>query len=142
MGKQKEKEKKQKPLDKMTAKELRELALTLEGIVGVHAMNKNELVDAVKKAKGIVEEKTKKSDVDVRALKLKIKELPRRKNRPKRRAIQNGWTTCAGRSATSRKEPVEPPSVWSGSAPAAWQLLVPRSLGTSMPGAWLGDRDL
>ena len=44
MGKQKEKEKKEKPLDKMTAKELRELALTLEGIVGVHAMNKNELI--------------------------------------------------------------------------------------------------
>jgi hypothetical protein len=83
MGKKKEKEKKQKPLDKMTAKELRELALTLEGIVGVHAMNKNELMDAVKKAKGIVEEKTKKSDVDVRALKLKIKELHEKKEQAK-----------------------------------------------------------
>ena len=57
MGKKKEKEKKEKPLEKMTAKELRELALTLEGIVGVHAMNKNELIAAVKEAKGIVEEK-------------------------------------------------------------------------------------
>jgi hypothetical protein len=83
MGKQKEKEKKQKPLDKMTAKELRELALTLEGIVGVHAMNKNELMDAVKRAKGIVEAKTKKSDVDVRALKLKIKELREKKEQAK-----------------------------------------------------------
>ena len=57
MGKKKEKEKKEKPLAKMTAKELRELALTLEGIVGVHAMNKNELIAAVKEAKGIVEGK-------------------------------------------------------------------------------------
>jgi hypothetical protein len=83
MGKQKEKEKKQKPLDKMTAKELRELALTLEGIVGVHAMNKSELMDAIKKATGIVEEKTRKSDVDVRALKLKIKELREKKEQAK-----------------------------------------------------------
>jgi len=72
MGKQKEKEKKEKPLDKMTAKELRELAMTLEGIVGVHAMNKNELIAAIKEVKGIKDEVTKKKAVDVRALKLKI----------------------------------------------------------------------
>jgi hypothetical protein len=83
MGKQKEKEKKQKPLDKMTAKELRELALTLEGIMGVHAMNKNELIDAIKKAKGIVDEKKKKTDVDVRALKLKLQELREKKEQAK-----------------------------------------------------------
>jgi hypothetical protein len=76
MGKEKVKEKKEKPLDKLTAKDLRELALTLEGIVGVHAMNKNELIAAIKEAKGIVEEKKAgKADVDVRSLKLKIKEL-------------------------------------------------------------------
>jgi hypothetical protein len=83
MGKKEEKEKKDKPLDKMTAKELRELALTLEGIAGVHVMNKNELIDAVKKAKGIVEEKSKKADVDVRALKLKIRELKDKKAQAK-----------------------------------------------------------
>lgn len=76
MGKAKEKEKKEKPLEKMTAKELRELALTLEGIVGVHAMNKNELIAAIKEAKGIVEEKAaSKGDMDVRSLKAKIREL-------------------------------------------------------------------
>jgi len=76
MSKEKEKEKKEKPLDKMTAKELREVALTLEGIVGVHAMNKSELIAAVKEAKGIVEEKkATKAEFDVRALKTKIKEL-------------------------------------------------------------------
>jgi hypothetical protein len=72
----KEKEEpKAKPLDRMTAKELREVALGLEGIVGVHAMNKSELLAAVKKAKGIVDEKKRQTSVDVRSIKLKIREL-------------------------------------------------------------------
>jgi hypothetical protein len=76
MGSKKEQEKKEKPLEKMTAKELRELALTLEGIVGVHAMNKNELIAAVKEARGVSEEKKAvKTDMDVRSLKAKIREL-------------------------------------------------------------------
>ena len=74
MGK-KEKEKKEKPLDKMTAKELRDLALSTGGIVGVHAMNKAELIAAIKEVRGIVDEKSKKKDVDIRSLKLKIGEL-------------------------------------------------------------------
>ncbi len=78
MAKKKDQEKKEKPLEKMTAKELRELALTLEGIVGVHAMNKNELIAAVKEAKDIVEEKSKKA-VDVRAIKTKIRQLQEKK---------------------------------------------------------------
>jgi hypothetical protein len=83
MGKKKEKEKKAKPLDRMTAKELREMALTLGGIVGVHAMNKNELIAAVKEVKGIVDEKTKKSSIDVRSLKEKIRELNEKKLKAK-----------------------------------------------------------
>ncbi|MDY0042070.1 MAG: Rho termination factor N-terminal domain-containing protein [Desulforhabdus sp.] len=74
MGKKKDQVKKEKPLEKMTAKELRELALTLEGIVGVHAMNKSELISAIKEVKGIVDEKGKKA-VDVRIIKTKISEL-------------------------------------------------------------------
>jgi ribosomal protein S15P/S13E len=83
MGKKKAAVKKEKPLDKMTAKELRELALTLEGIVGVHAMNKMELIAAIRDAKGIVEVKTRKSDVDVRSLKAKVKELKALKEQAK-----------------------------------------------------------
>jgi len=74
MGKKKKAEK-EKPLEKMTAKELREIALGIEGITGVHAMNKNELIKAIKKARGIVDEKKKTTSVDVRAIKAKIKEL-------------------------------------------------------------------
>jgi len=83
MGKQKEKVDKEKPLEKMTAKELRELALKLEGIVGVHAMNKDELIAAVKEVKGIVDEKTKKAAVDIRSLKAKVKELRTRQEQAK-----------------------------------------------------------
>ena len=70
-----EEEPKAKPLDRMTAKELREMALGLEGIVGVHAMNKSELVAAIKKAKGIKDEKKRQTKGDVRTIKLKISEL-------------------------------------------------------------------
>ncbi|MEJ5366502.1 MAG: transcription termination factor Rho [Desulfosoma sp.] len=83
MGKKKEKQAKEKPLDKMTAKELRELALTLEGIVGVHAMNKAELIAAIKEAKGIVDQTAKQKAVDVRALKAKIRELRRKRDEAK-----------------------------------------------------------
>ncbi|RJX31294.1 MAG: transcription termination factor Rho [Desulfarculus sp.] len=40
----------------MTAKELREYALELGGIVGVHGMNKEELLAAIKAGLGISEE--------------------------------------------------------------------------------------
>jgi cell division protein FtsX len=69
------KEKKEKPLDKMTAKELREMALGMEGIVGVHAMNKSELVAAIKEAQGVEDEKKRDKSVDVRSIKKKIREL-------------------------------------------------------------------
>ncbi len=81
-----QKEVKEKPLEKMTAKELRELALTLEGIVGVHGMNKGELLEAIKEAKGIVDEGGKKVDTDaIRRTKAQIKEL-----KAKREEVRTG----------------------------------------------------
>ncbi len=74
MGK-KEKEKKEKPLDKMTAKELRELGLSIGGITGVHGMNKAELIAAIKQERGIVDEAGGKKSFDVRQIKVKIKEV-------------------------------------------------------------------
>lgn len=75
MGKKERKEKKEKPLDRMTAKELRSMALEMQGIVGVHAMNKNELIGAIKAVKGIVDEKKRQTTVDVRGVKQKIRQL-------------------------------------------------------------------
>lgn len=71
----KKKEQKEKPLDKMTAKELREVALEMKSISGVHGMNKLELLAAIKAARGIEDTNTKKTDSSVRELKKKIKEI-------------------------------------------------------------------
>ena len=71
----KKKEDKEKPLEKMTAKELRELAMSIEGITGAHGMNKEELISQIRKARGIEESAGKKSDTGVREIKQKIREL-------------------------------------------------------------------
>lgn len=62
-----------KPLDKMTVKELREVALELPEITGVHGMNKADLLAAVKAAKGIEDTPVKKASADLGTLKSQIK---------------------------------------------------------------------
>ena len=71
----KKKEAKEKPLEKMTAKELRELGKQLPEITGVYGMNKAELISAIKKARGIVEDTKATPDASVREIKLKIRSL-------------------------------------------------------------------
>lgn len=71
----KKKETKEKPLEKMTAKELREVAKEIPEITGVYGMNKAELISAVKQARGIEEDPRRQSDSSVRDIKKKIKEL-------------------------------------------------------------------
>ncbi|NOQ18867.1 MAG: transcription termination factor Rho [Desulfobacterales bacterium] len=72
---EKKKEVKEKPLEKMTAKELREVGKQLPEITGVHGMNKPELISAIKKARGIEEDTKKTSSAAVREIKKKIKEF-------------------------------------------------------------------
>jgi len=91
-------EKKEKPLEKMTAKELREMALGLPGVHGVHAMKKKELIAAIREARGITEPEPKKEKhiiakkervvLTVAQLKQKVKDL-----RAKREEIiqQRNW---------------------------------------------------
>jgi hypothetical protein len=70
------KEIKQKTLEEMTVKALRQLALGMQGIAGVHAMKKEELIEAIKKAKGISDEPgTRFASALIRDLKEKIKKL-------------------------------------------------------------------
>lgn len=71
----KNKEAKEKPLEKMTAKELREIGKQIPEITGVYGMNKAELISAVKRARGIEEETRTTSDASVREIKKKIKAL-------------------------------------------------------------------
>jgi protein-arginine kinase activator protein McsA len=64
-----------KPLEKMTVKELREMAKDIPGIAGVHAMKKDELITEIKAAKGIQDEPVIKAGGNTRELKLQIKAL-------------------------------------------------------------------
>jgi hypothetical protein len=66
---------KEKALEKMTVKELREMAKDMPQIVGFSGMKKEELIVAIKEVKGIKDEPTKKADASVGELKKKIKEF-------------------------------------------------------------------
>jgi hypothetical protein len=66
---------KEKPLEKMTVKDLREMAKEIPDIVGVHGMKKDELIAAIKKVKGIKDEPVKKADASVAELKKTIRAL-------------------------------------------------------------------
>jgi len=65
----------EKPLDKMTVKELREIALEIPSITGVHGMNKEDLLSAIKTERGITEKGRKKSARSMRETKQKTKAL-------------------------------------------------------------------
>jgi hypothetical protein len=75
MGAKKKMESKEKPLDKMTAKELREAAKEIAEIAGVHGMNKAELISSIKKARGIEDTPGRKTNASVRDIKSKIRKL-------------------------------------------------------------------
>ncbi len=75
----KKKEAKEKPIDKMTVKELREIAKEMPEITGAHGMNKFELLSIIKEVKGIVDEGPKKGNGSVRALKTKIRDLKKKR---------------------------------------------------------------
>ena len=92
--KKEEKKKKGKDLDRMTVKELKEVAAETTDLVGVHAMKKSELLAAIKDAMGIKEEKTPKEKIGKEAttikeikttiIELKAKRKEARKSRDKR----------------------------------------------------------
>jgi hypothetical protein len=68
---------KEKPLEKMTATELREVAKEIPGITGAHGMNKSELIAEIKQAKGIEDTGAKKraDAATIRQIKAKITAL-------------------------------------------------------------------
>jgi len=71
----KKKEQREKPLEKMTVTDLREMAKGMPEISGVYGMNKSELIRAIKDVKGIKDKVVKKSNTSTRDLKKKIKAL-------------------------------------------------------------------
>lgn len=82
-----------KDLEKMTAVELRELALKdYPGITGVHAMKKEELVLAIRRARGedVKEVKKKKAVGKVKADKKEIKKQIRLLKEKKNQILAGG----------------------------------------------------
>lgn len=72
---QETKEFSEKPLDKMTVSELREVAKDIPSIVGASGMKKPELLSAIKEAKGIVDEAPKKSGPPKEKVKVPVAQL-------------------------------------------------------------------
>ena len=82
--KSEQKDEKEKPLDKMTAPELREIAKQIEGVEGAHAMKKDQLLEIIKKDRGIKDEspagkKVSKPGASTKELKQKILRLKEEK---------------------------------------------------------------
>jgi hypothetical protein len=80
-----------KPLDKMTVKDLREIAKVIPGVTGATAMKKDELISLIKEYRGIKDEepvkkkKIKKTGLSIKDLKKKVSLL-----RKAKKAAQEG----------------------------------------------------
>ena len=71
---------KERQLEKLTVKELREMALAMGGITGVTAMKKDELLAAIRQAKGLPVKEVREKPVDtVLEVKKRIREFRQRR---------------------------------------------------------------
>jgi hypothetical protein len=89
-----------KPLDKMTVTELREVAKEIPDITGVHGMKKPELLAAIKQAKGIEDEPRKKTGPPkpkVSIPKATLKAMIRDLKSKRRQALEEKDKQMAGR---------------------------------------------
>jgi cell division protein FtsX len=101
----------EKPLEKMTAKELREIAKDILGISGVHAMKKDELLAVIKEDRGIkdkkpvkkVEKKADKVTLSVKDLKKKIALLREEKELARKAKDRKGLNVLRRRMNRMKK---------------------------------------
>ena len=93
-----------KPVDKMTVKELREVALELPQVSGVHGMNKAELLAAVKEAKGIKATAVKKASATVGDLKSQIKSFKRKRESALKEKNKKMAAICRRRISRLKKK--------------------------------------
>ncbi len=81
----------EKPLEKMTVKELRDVAHGIEGLEGVSAMKKEALLIAIKEARGIPIKEERQEAIDtIVEVKKKIRELRERKTALRNEADKAG----------------------------------------------------
>lgn len=100
----KKKSDKEKPLDKMTTKDLKEVAKEISEITGIHGLNKQELLVAIKKSRGIEEKKRKKSDASIKELKQKINVLKNSRAKALESQDKETATVCRRRIARLKKK--------------------------------------
>jgi hypothetical protein len=101
----------EKPMDKMTVKELREIAKDIPGISGVHAMKKDELLAVIKEDRGIkdkkpvkkVEKKADKVTLSVKDLKKKIALLREKKELARKAKDRKGLNVLRRRMNRMKK---------------------------------------
>ena len=76
----------EKDLEKLTATKLREIAKQYEGITGTHAMKKEELIHAIREARGEPQKRVKKEKTHtIGSLKKEIKKMKaEKKTAPKK----------------------------------------------------------
>lgn len=77
---------KEKPLEKMTAKELREIALEIPEIEGVHAMKKEALLEAIRKSRGVEKEEKEEAKEEEKE---EVKEEKKEEKKVKKKAEVN-----------------------------------------------------
>jgi len=97
----------EKPLEKMTVKELREIALAIPRSTAVHAMKKDEIVAFIKEVRGIKGEapvKQKKKVVKLKMTKAELKAKIRKLKEARLQMLeaQDGKTAKALRHRISR----------------------------------------
>lgn len=102
--KKEQKEKKDKPLDRWTVKELREEALKIPNVRGVHGMNKEELLAALKAEKGIVDTGPTKTGDSVRLVKTKMKDLRKLRDEERGQGASNTRLTILRRKISRLKK--------------------------------------
>ena len=85
---------KERQLEKLTVKELREMALAMGGITGVTAMKKDELLAAIRQAKGLPEKEVREKPVDTV---LEVKKRIRAFRRQREELREAGRRAEAGR---------------------------------------------
>ena len=95
---------KEKALEKMTVKDLREMAIDMPGIVGVHAMKKEELIVAIKEVKGIKDEPVKKADASIGEIKKKIKAIKAQRHAALEAKDSKMATICKRRISRLKKK--------------------------------------
>ena len=91
---------KEKPLEELTVKELKEMALALGGISGVSAMKKAELIQTIKEAKGVPVKDVREKPIEpVIRLKQRIRELKEEKETLREAGERANSMPCEERSA-------------------------------------------